>query len=141
MTTKKIVLIVGAVVLAVGLLVVIFVGAIVGFALHSIGNSEAAVTAKEFLRHNERLQQDIGEVKDFGSIITGSISVENGNGAASLNIKVIGARKTVNASVELMHGKGREWRVTEASYQNESGQTIDLLKAYEAQDFIPPLVA
>ena len=37
MTTKKIVLIVGGVVVVLGFLVVCFVGAIVGFALYSVG--------------------------------------------------------------------------------------------------------
>ena len=141
MTTKKIVIIVSVVVLAIGLLIVVFVGGIVGFALYSVGNSDAAVTAKDFLRKNERLKDDIGEIKDFGSIVTGSVSINNGNGAASLNLKVIGERKTVNASVELMYRNGREWRVTEASYKNDAGQTMDLLRAFEVLDFIPPLVA
>jgi Cytochrome oxidase complex assembly protein 1 len=141
MTTKRIVIIIAVIIVVIFMLIALFVGGIVGFALYSVGNSEAAVTAKEFLRQNERLKQDIGEVKDFGSIVTGNISIENGNGAASLNLKVIGDRKTVNASVQLIHANGREWRITSANYKNENGQTIDLLNAFEAQDFIPPLVA
>ena len=43
MTTKKILLIVGGVVIAMGLVVALFVGAIVGFALYQVGNSAAAV--------------------------------------------------------------------------------------------------
>src|SRR4030095_13863166 len=101
MTTKKIVIIIAAVVLVIGALVVLFVGGIVGFALYSLGNSEAAVTAKDFLRNNDRLKQDIGEIKDFGSIVTGNINIDNNNGAANLNLKVIGEKKTVNASVQL----------------------------------------
>jgi Cytochrome oxidase complex assembly protein 1 len=131
MTTKKILIIIAAVVLVIGALVVLFVGGIVGFALYSLGNSEAAVTAKDFLRKNDRLKQDIGEVKDFGSIVTGNINIDNNNGAASLNLKVIGEKKTVNASVQLMYRNGNEWRVTEASYKNDEGKTIDLLNAFE----------
>ena len=131
MTTKKIVIIIAAVVLVIGALVVLFVGGIVGFALYSLGNSEAAVTAKDFLRKNDRLKQDIGEVKDFGSIVTGNINIDNNNGAASLNLKVIGEKKTVNASVQLMYRNGDEWRVTEANYKNDEGKTVDLLNGYE----------
>jgi Cytochrome oxidase complex assembly protein 1 len=131
MTTKKIVIIIAAVVLVIGALVVLFVGGIVGFALYSLGNSEAAVTAKDFLRNNDRLKQDIGEIKDFGSIVTGNINIDNNNGAANLNLKVIGEKKTVNASVQLMYRNGNEWRVTEASYKNDEGQTVDLLNAFE----------
>jgi hypothetical protein len=132
MTTKKVLIVVGAVIVAIGLLVAIFVGGIVGIALYSVGNSEAASVAKNFLRNSETLKQDIGEIKDFGSIVTGSIDFRNGNGGARLNFKVIGEKKTVNASVQLMQRSGGDWRVTDASYKNEAGSTIDLLNAYEA---------
>lgn len=133
MSTKKIVLIIGGVVVALGFLVVLFVGGIVGFALYSVGNSEAAVKARDFLRNSDKLKSDIGEVKDFGSIVTGSVSVSNGEGEATLNLKVIGDRKTVNASVHLVMVSGRTWRVSSASYVNTSGQTVELLDPYESR--------
>ena len=141
MTTKKILLIVGGVVVVLGFLVVCFVGVIVGVALYSVGNSEAAATAKDFLRNNEKLKTDIGAVNDFGSIVTGSVNLHNGSGQATLNMKVIGERKTVNATVELVLVKGSTWRVSSASYVNVSGQTIDLLDPYDTQMLIPQLVA
>jgi hypothetical protein len=137
MTTKKIVIIIAAILISIFLLVAVFVGGIVGFVFYSLSNSEAAVTAKNFLRENERLKQDIGEVKDFGSFVTGSISVNNGNGVASLHLKIIGEKKTVNGSVDLMQNSGGEWRVTAATYKNDAGQTVDLLNAFEGQKFIP----
>ena len=141
MTTKRLLLIVGGVVIAIGLLIVVFVGGIVGFALYTVGNSDAALTAKDFLRHNNRLKDDIGEVRDFGTFVSGSVNIHNSNGAATLSMKVIGERRTVNATVDLVYRDGRQWRVTAASYRNEAGQTIDLLNAYEAQQQIPLLVA
>ena len=135
MTTKKIVIIVVAVIITLVLLIAIFVGAVVGIVLYSVGNSEAAVVAKDFLRANEVLKRDIGEVKDFGTFITGNISVNNGNGAANLNLKVIGEKKTVNASVQLMQSRGGDWRVIEASYKNDAGKIVDLLNAYDAHCF------
>ena len=141
MTTKKIVLIVGGVVLVLGFLVVCFVGAIIGVALYSVGNSEAAAKAKDFLRTNEKLKTDIGEVRDFGSIITGNVNFANDSGQATLHLKVIGARKTVNATVDLVLVQGSAWRVSSASYVDESGQTIDLLDPYDTQVLIPQLVA
>lgn len=140
MTTKKIVLIVVGVMVAVGLLVALFVGAIVGFALYSIANSQAATAAKEFLRTNERLKQDIGEVKDFGWIITGTVNIANNDGNASLNLKVIGERRTINATVDLAYRTGRPWRVTGATYKNQAGELVDLLAAYDARRLIPQLV-
>lgn len=141
MTTKKIVLIVVGVVGVLGLVVILFVGGIVGFALYQIGNSEAARKSKDFIRTNEKLKQDIGEVKDFGSIVTGSISLSGGSGNATINLKVIGERKTVNASVDLVLVSGSSWRVSAASYIHDSGQTIDLLDPYDSKLLIPLLIA
>ena len=141
MTTKRVVIIVGALVIAVGLLIVTFVGGIVGFALYTVGNSDAAMTAKDFLRNNERLKKDIGEVKDFGTFVSGSVNIHNSNGDATLSLKVIGERRTVNATVDLIYRDGRQWRVTAASFRNEAGITVDLLNAYEVQQPIPLLVA
>ncbi|MBV9210902.1 MAG: hypothetical protein JOZ52_09755 [Acidobacteria bacterium] len=131
MTTKKLFIIIGSIVAAAVLLIVIFVGAIVGIAFYSIGKSEAAATAKTFLKGNEKLKQDIGEVKDFGTFITGSVKSRNSDGAATLSLKVIGERRTVNANVSLMYRDNRAWRVTDASYQNEQGRTVQLLDPYE----------
>ena len=141
MTTKKIIIIVVAVALVMGLLVVVFAGGIVGFAFYSIGHSEAAITAKDFLKNNKKLKDEIGDIKDFGSFVTGNINVHNDNGDATLNIKVIGERKTVNASVDMVYRSGHPWRVSSATYVNDAGQTVNLLNPYDSQRFIPQLVA
>lgn len=141
MTTKRIVILVGVAVVAVGFLVVLFVGGIVGFALYTVGNSDAAVTAKDFLRNNQRLKDDIGEVQDFGTFVSGSVNVHNSNGDATIGLKVIGERRAVNATVGLAYRDGRPWRVVSASYISEGGRTIDLINAYEAQQRLPLLTA
>ena len=141
MTTKKIVFIVAGVVVVLGFIVALFVGGIVGVALYQIGNSAAATKAKDFLRNSEKLKEEIGEVQDFGSIVTGSINLANGSGEATINLKVIGERKTVNASVHLILVSGSAWRVSAASFENAAGQTIDLLDPYDTRVFIPPLIA
>jgi len=141
MTTKKIVLMVGGVVVVLALLVLCFAGGIAGFALYQIGNSEAAARAKDFLRNSEKLKAETGPVKDFGSIVTGSVHLHDGNGDATLHLKVIGDRKTVNATVDLILARGGTWRVSSASYVNDAGQTIDLLDPYDTKTLIPPLIA
>ena len=141
MTTKKIVLIVVTVVVALALIAGVFVGGIIGFTLYSVGNSEAAAKAKDFLRTSEKLKDDIGEVKDFGSVITGSAQVIDNSGEATLHLKVIGERKTVNAAVDLVYTNGRAWRVSAASYVNSQGQTIDLLDPYDSRIPVPLLIA
>jgi len=141
MTTKKIIIIVASIVIVLGLIVVLFVGGIVGVVFYGIGNSDAARVSQEFLKSNELLKQDIGEVKDFGKFVTGNININNGDGTAELNLKVIGERKTVNAAVELVFRSGHQWRVTAASYRNEAGQTVDLLNRYESRRFFLELAA
>lgn len=132
MTTKKILIIVLGAVAALLLLVVLFVGAVVGVAFYAVGHSEAADVARNFLRGSERLKQDIGDVKDFGTLVNGNVNVHNADGDATLYLKVIGTRHTVNATVDLMHRAAQPWRVTAATYQNGAGQTIDLLKSYDS---------
>ena len=138
MTTRKIILIVVGVVATLFIIVLIFVGVIVGAAFYSIGHSEATKTAQTFLKSNEKLKADIGEVNDFGNFVTGSVNVENDSGHAIINLKVIGANKAVNASVDLVFVNGGAWRVTKATYVNESGQTIILLDPYDTKKQIPP---
>jgi hypothetical protein len=130
MSTKKIILIIVGIVAVLCLIVALFVGGITWFVFHTIGSSEAADTARTYLRSNETLKQDIGEVKDFGSFVTGNINVQNGDGLATLYLKVIGAKLTVNARVDLSYRSNRAWRVTGASYDRD-GQTIELIQAYE----------
>jgi len=129
MTTKKIVLIIAGIICVLVLVVAIFVGGIAWFVFHTIGTSEAADTARTYLRNNARLKQDIGEVQDFGSFVTGQINVENGDGVATLHLKVIAEKRTVNARVDLSYRENRAWRVTGASY-NRDGQDIDLMQGY-----------
>ena len=130
MSTKKIILIIASVLGALALVVALFVGGIVWFVFHTMSSSEAAETARTYLRSNEILKRDIGEVKDFGSFVTGNINVANGDGEATLYLKVIGEKKTVNARVDLSYRSNRNWRVTGASYDSD-GRTIDLMKVYE----------
>jgi len=129
MSTKKILLIIAGIFAVLVLLVALFVVAIGWFVFHTIGSSEAAETARTYLRSNEILKQDIGDVKDFGSFVTGNINVANGDGEATLYLKVIGEKRTVNARVDLSFRNNRNWRVTGASYDSD-GKTIDLMQSY-----------
>ena len=138
MTNRKLVLIIVGILGVITFLVLLFVVGIVGFAFYSISNSQAAVTAKDFLRNNAKLKADIGEVKDFGSFITGSVNINNDNGEAVINVKVIGDRDTVNATVHLLFTNGQAWRVSSASYVNRSSQTVSLQDPYDTRIRIYP---
>ena len=129
MSTTKIVLIIGGVIAVLALIVAVFAGGIVWFAFHTIGTSEAADQARAYLRSSDALKQEIGEVTDFGSFVTGNINVKNGDGVATLHLKVVGEKRTVNATVDLAYRSNRAWRVTGASYDRD-GQTVDLMQSY-----------
>ncbi|HYP02150.1 MAG TPA: cytochrome c oxidase assembly factor Coa1 family protein [Pyrinomonadaceae bacterium] len=131
MSTKKILLIVCGIAAVLGFIVALFVGGIVWVAFSTIGKSEAAQTAKAFLQKNEKLKSDIGEVRDFGFWIQGKINTHNQDGEATLDLKVVGAKKTVPASVNLTYRNGRDWVVVKASYRNDAGETVNLLNPYE----------
>ena len=139
MTAKKIILIVAGVLIVIVLLILVFVGSIIGIAFYSIGNSEAAKSAKNFLKSNQKLKDEIGEVKDFGSFVTGSVNIQNDTGQATINLKVIGEKKTVNATVELVFTNGQQWRVSSAHYWNDKGEKIILLDPYDSKiQSVPP---
>jgi len=130
MSTKKIILIILGIVAVLCLIVALFVGGVAWFVFRTIGSSEAADTARTYLRNNDKLKQDIGEVKDFGWLVTGNINVSNGDGVATLYLKVIGEKRNVNARVDLSYRSNRNWRVTGASYDRD-GKTIELMEPYE----------
>jgi hypothetical protein len=130
MSTRKIILIIAGILGVLALVVALVVGGVFWFVFHTIGSSEAAEASRTYLRHNQALKQDIGEVKDFGSFITGNVNVANGDGEATLYLKVIGEKRNVNARVDLSYRSNQNWRVTGASYDRD-GRTIDLMKPYE----------
>ena len=129
MSTRKILLIIGGIVLVLGLIVLLFAGGIVFFVFRTIGNSEAADTARAYLRNNERLKQEIGEIKDFGWLVSGNINFTNGDGVATLYLKAIGEKGDANTRVDLQYRSNRAWRVTGASCTC-NGQSVDLMQAY-----------
>ena len=129
MSTKKIVLIIGSVVVVLGVIVLLFVGGILFTVFKTMSSSEAAEAARTYLRNNEKLKQEIGEVKDFGWFVTGNINVSNGDGVATLYLKAKGEKSDADTRVDLQYRDNRAWRVTGASY-TRNGQTVDLMNAY-----------
>ena len=112
-------------------LVGLIAGGIAGTVFYTISHSEAARTARDFLRRNEKLRSDLGDVQDFGWLVSGSINVQNTDGDATLRLKVIGTKRTAPANVRLAYRDGRDWRVVGASYEAADGHTISLLDPYE----------
>ncbi|MDQ3908177.1 MAG: thioredoxin family protein [Acidobacteriota bacterium] len=131
MTTKRALLIAAGVVAALALVVAVVAGSIVGFAFYTLDHSAAAQTAKAFLRQNEKLRGDIGDVRGFGYFTTGSMNAQGALGNAELRMKTIGATKTVNATVVLATREGRDWRVVDAYYDDPTGRRIYLTRNFD----------
>jgi thioredoxin len=131
MTTKKAVLIAAGIIGALVLVVALVGGGILGFVFYTLDHSDAAQTAKTFLRQNEKLKRDIGEVRGFGYFTTGSVNSKSALGDAELHLKTVGTQKTVNATVLLATREGREWRVVDAFYDGEGGERVYLTKNFD----------
>jgi hypothetical protein len=134
MRNKKLLMIVGGVLAGVVLLVVLLAGAVAGVVFYAVANSDAAETARDFLRTDRRLKADIGEVRGFGNFVTGSLHGNSPDGDATIELKVVGARRTTNATVHLVYRNGHEWRVSGASYKNEAGELVELLDVYRSPE-------
>ena len=132
--TKRGLKVVAAVAATVMLLCALLVGAIAGGVFYIIGQSRAAETARAFLRHNADLRADIGEVKDFGWLVTGNLRAFGAQGNATLGLKVVGERRTTNAEVWLVYRGDREWRVSGATYRNHEGRIASLFDPYAVPD-------
>jgi thioredoxin 1 len=131
MTTKKAVLIAVGIIGALALVVAIVAGGILGYVFYTLDHSDAAKTAKTFLRENQKLKQEIGEVRDFGWFTTGSVSALGALGNAELHLKTVGERESVNATVVLSYRNGHDWRVVDAYYDDATGKRVFLTKTFD----------
>jgi len=81
-----------------------------------IKTSEAYDTAIEYLKSEPKIKDEIGEVKGFGLIPTGSVQTTTINGAesgsATLDIIVIGNKKNKDITIELKKTPEQDWIVT-----------------------------
>ncbi|PYS88449.1 MAG: hypothetical protein DMF64_20360 [Acidobacteria bacterium] len=137
MSNAKLFLLVGGLIAGLCLLILLFVGAIAGIVFYSIEHSAATQAAENFLRHNETLKQDIGEVREFGWFISGQINAQGTDGVAGLRLKAIGTRRSAWTTVRLVYRNGGDWRVVGAWYVNAEGRTVPLLDPYTFESSAP----
>ncbi|GGG97386.1 hypothetical protein GCM10011416_14210 [Polaribacter pacificus] len=83
------------------------------FAGSAMKNSGAYKVAISQIEQNEEILSEIGGIKDYGMMPTGSVNISNGYGEAQLNIKVIGNEKDLNVVVYLTKEPNREWKLIE----------------------------
>jgi hypothetical protein len=138
MRTKRLLIALAGVLGGMLLLAGLIAGAIAGIIFYSVGHSDAAATAREYLRRNEKLKRDVGPVREFGSLVTGGLNARNAEGDATLKLKVMGEQRTVKATVVLAYNTSGKWQVTDASYLDERGGRVDLMGKYDAAPSPPP---
>ena len=82
--------------IAVGILFFAFTFFTAGSAMK---NSDAYKVAVKEIESNEQIVTEIGGIKGYGMMPSGSINISNGRGQAQLEIKVLGNSKDVNVNV------------------------------------------
>jgi uncharacterized RDD family membrane protein YckC len=83
------------------------------FAGSAMKNSDAYKVAISEIEQNEEIVTEIGGIKDYGMMPTGSVNISNGYGEAQLEIKVIGNEKNLNIGVYLTKEPNGNWKLIE----------------------------
>ena len=82
-----------------------------------IPTTEAYEVSKDFIMSNEELRHEVGEIKGFGLIPTGGISVQSdSNGEtenASINLIIKGDKAFKSVAVFVFKDYGKDWEVYE----------------------------
>jgi hypothetical protein len=115
----------------VGLCLVCVIGAVM-VPLRWWSHGGAAEAAKDYLRKNPVVQAQLGAVKDFGGLPSGTESIINGEGSAHFFMTVRGERKEGRAEIELARKPGQAWKVISAIL------TVDGLPFQLDETTVPP---
>lgn len=79
-------------------------------------NTEAYHSATEYVKSNPRIKGQIGEVKSFGLIPSGTIQTSTINGVETGNavfeLTVNGSKKNIDLIIELIKEPNNSWAVT-----------------------------
>ena len=81
-----------------------------------IRNGDSFKAAAEYLKHNSKITAIVGDVENFGSFPSGSVSTSNGHGSAELKINVYGSKGDLAVWVELSKSPDSDWVVEHISY-------------------------
>lgn len=86
-------------------------------AVFILSNSAAYSAATQYLQSDSRIQNEVGDIKGFGLIPTGSVQVSTINGIesghATFEIIVRGSKKYKDVTVDLQKTSGNSWTVTD----------------------------
>jgi hypothetical protein len=72
------------------------------YSVINISNSDAFDFAKTKVKQNQVIKEKIGKVIEFGNFPYGGFRTENGEEKAQVNLKVIGEKGEINATLNLV---------------------------------------
>lgn len=98
------------------LFITIFITSIIFGTINIVKSSDGYHKAIDYIEGNQMIQQETGEILDYGRFPLGGISIENGYGNANFDIKVIGKKETVIVHISLTKNPGEEWKIVNVNY-------------------------
>jgi len=104
-----------------------------------IKDSEPFKIASSFVKENQQIKADLGEVTETSPWLPSSLTLEGSTVRVRLTLRVQGKNGTGKAYVTLVYLQDR-WQITAASYENRQGKTNPLIKG-EARDAAAPPAA
>ena len=98
---------------------VILFGAILSvFVIAKIKSSEPYHKSKEFIENNEDIKQDLGSIKGYGLLASGSVDEIETNGTATLSFQVKGESKNAQIQINLLKDSSGTWTVLNYKLRN-----------------------
>jgi hypothetical protein len=97
-------------------IIVLYVVVTVGNTI-KISNSESYEIAKDYVKNNESIINQLGEIKKFGSFPSGAIKTINGIEHAQIELSAEGNIKKSNIVV-IMEKNGKEWEIKDFYYND-----------------------
>jgi len=108
-STKKALIIVAAIIIALGLIGFFIVTGI----SRVLKGTDTYNLAINTIQNDPEVKKLTGGIKDYGFLSTGSIEIDNGVGTASLTITVKGVKKDIDVAVAMEKAANSEWKVTD----------------------------
>ncbi len=105
-----------------------------------IKDSEPFKIASSFVKENQQIKDDLGEVTETAPWFPSSLKTSGSTVRVQLTLRVEGKNGTGKAYVTLVYLRDR-WQITTASYENRQGKVSSLIKGDLRDAAIPPSAA
>lgn len=102
-----------------------------------IKDSEPFKIASSFVKENQQIKDDLGEVTETSPWFPSSLKISGSTFQVRLTIRVAGKNGAGKAYVTLVYLRDR-WQITAASYENRQGRISPLIKGEVRDTAVPP---